>query len=65
MTQTEERLVAETPREVKCGTGDTLTEAFARVERSIERQGIRFRRHLVLMVFLIVGLNKALDFLIG
>ena len=64
MTQTEERLVAE-PREVKCGTGDTLTEAFARVERSIERQGIRFRRHLVLMVFLIVGLNKALDFLIG
>ncbi len=65
MTRTEERLVAEAPREVKCGTGDTLAEAFARVERRIERHGILFRRHLVLMVVLIVVLNKALDFLIG
>ncbi len=65
MTQTEERLMAEAPREVKCLTGDIVTEAFAGLERSIERHGIRFRRHLVLMVFLIVGLNKALDFLIG
>lgn len=65
MTRTEGRSVGKAVREAQCGTGDIVAEALARLERSIERYEIRFRRNVILIVFLIVGLNKALDFLIG